>query len=170
MKSREGIKQKYEQLSSEHPYVTSIGEAALLFGVKYGLQKAGEKVGVPLGHGHRNSETRNKVIEEHPVAAAAAATVWAPVSEELLFRELPARILEKKGYDKESTISRVTKLGVAALFAAAHAGPDAIPLPQFLGGLHYAAVHQERGLGPSIAAHVTHNTLQAARYIIANKK
>ena len=170
MISREGIKQEYEQFSFKHPYVMSIGEAALLFGVKHGLQKVGEKAGVPLGHGRRDSKTRNKVIEEHPVMAATAATVWAPVSEELLFRELPARILERKGYGKESATSRAAKLGVATLFAAAHAGPDAIPLPQLLGGIHYAAVHEKRGLGPSIAAHATHNVLQATRHLIASKK
>lgn len=169
MKTLEGLKQKYETFSEEHPALATLGETAVLFALRYGLEKGGEKIGIPLGHGRRDQESRNDLIKAHPILATGAATLLAPVTEELLFREIPARILEKHGYGESSLVSKRTKLGVAAVFGVAHTGPSAIPLPQFIGGLNYGRIHERRGLKYSILAHVTSNTLAAARYVITNR-
>ncbi|HEX7483940.1 MAG TPA: CPBP family intramembrane glutamic endopeptidase [Candidatus Saccharimonadales bacterium] len=169
MKRLEGIKQKYENFAEEHPVAATLGETAVLYAARYGIQKAGKKLGVPLGHGRSGPGLRQDLIEKHPHLAAAAATVIAPITEELLFRELPARKLEEKGYDKDSTRSKRVKLGMAAAFAVGHAGPHAIPLPQFIGGLHYSRLHEKRGLKHSILAHVTNNTLAALQYGLEKK-
>lgn len=169
MKTLEGLRQKYEIFSDDHPALATLGETAVLFALRYGLEKGSEKLGVPLGHGRRDQKSRNDFIKDHPILAAGAATLFAPVTEELLFREVPAQILEKRGYEEGSSVSKRTKLGVAAVFGAAHAGPSAIPLPQFIGGINYSRIHEKRGLKYSILAHVTSNTLAAARYVITNR-
>lgn len=168
--SREGLKQTYEHFSDSHPIAASIGETAVLFGLRYALEKGGDKLGVSLGHGRKNRHSKQKMIEEHPVIATGLATVVAPVTEELMFRELPSRVLEHKGYENGSNGSKKAKLATAALFAAMHSGPDGIPLPQFLGGLNYGRIHEKRGLKASVAAHVTNNALYAARHIITKKR
>lgn len=170
MKSREGIKQKYDRFSDDHPYAASMGETALLFGLRFTLEKASDLIGVPVGHGRKDNPKRNKFIEEHPALAVGAVTAWAPISEEFVFRELPARILEKKGYDNDSLTSKRAKLAVAGIFAAAHGGSDAIPLPQFIGGLNYKRIHEKRGLGASVVAHSTNNALAAAQHIVKKKR
>ena len=170
MKSHEGIKQKYDQFSDKHPYAATMGETALLFGLRYALQKAGDKVGVPLGHGRKDNASINRFAEEHPVLAASSSTLGTPITEELIFRELPSRVLEKKGYDDGSLVSRRAKLAIAGIFAATHAGPDAIPVPQFIGGLNYNRIHKKRGVKASMLAHATNNALYVAKHVIEQKR
>jgi membrane protease YdiL (CAAX protease family) len=170
MKRLEGIKQKYETFAEEHPVVATLGETAVLFALRQGLEKGAGKAGLPLGHGRRNNTLRNDIISKHPILAAGAATVLAPIGEELLYRQLPAYLLEKKAIEEGSLIARKAKLGVAAIFAASHAGPNAIPIPQFIGGLNYSRIHEKRGLKYAILAHVTNNTLAAAKFALKNKK
>lgn len=169
MKSREGIIQKYETFAEHHPIIASVGETAVIYGLKYAAEKAGDRVGVNVGHGRKNRPGRAKFIEDHPFIAAGAATVWAPISEELLFRELPDRVLKKRGHESDSQAMKKSRLVSIGAFTLAHAGPDAIPINQLIGGLNYDRIHHKRGLKASIIAHITNNSLVAARYI-ANKK
>ena len=169
MKRLEGMKRQYESFSKEHPVIATLGETAALFALRYGLEMGGEKAGIPLGHGRKNQTSRNDLIKQYPILAASAATLLAPITEELLYRELPDHILKKKGYEGDSLRSKQIKLGVATIFAASHAGPNAIPIPQFIGGLNYGRIHEKRGLKYSILAHITNNTLAAAKYAIKNK-
>lgn len=168
-KDKKSLRQRYDTFAEEHPYAATIGETAVLFGLKYGLEKAGDKVGLPLGHGRKNRPSRNEFIENHPALATGAAVVLAPVTEEIVFREAPSRLLESKGYDNESLTSKRAKLAITGIFAAAHAGPDAVPLPQFIGGLNYKRIHEKRGLKASILAHSTNNALAAIQYFTSKK-
>lgn len=171
MKSLESAKQTYDQFSDKHPYVASIAETALLYGVKTALIKGGDRIGIPLGHGRRNDPKREAFINQHPLAAAGLSSVVAPISEELVYRELPDRILKSKGYEADSTMSRRVKLGVVAVFGASpqHLGKDAIPIPQMLGGLNYNRIHRERGLKASTVAHITNNALGALHYAVKKR-
>jgi membrane protease YdiL (CAAX protease family) len=169
MKRLEGIKQKYEDFAEEHPVAATLGETAVLYAARYGVKKVGEKLGVPLGHGRNGPGKRQDFIDNHPILAAAASTVGAPIAEELVFRSLPAYMLEKHGKDKDTLVSKSTKLGVAAAFAAMHYGRYGIPVQQFMGGLHYNRLHEKRGLNHSILAHVTNNTLAAVEYGLEKK-
>jgi hypothetical protein len=167
---KKSLRERYDTFAEEHPYAATIGETAVLFALRYGLEKAGDKVGLPLGHGRKDSISKRKLIERHPYLATAAATIWAPASEEMVFREAPARVLDRKGFDSESLTSKRTKLAVAAIFAAAHGGPDAVPLPQFVGGLNYGRIHEKRGLKAAVLAHSLNNTLAAAQYLAGQRK
>jgi hypothetical protein len=166
MKDLEGLKLKYENFSDNHPAIATLGETAILFALRHGLEKYGKKVGVPLGHGRNGSGLRQDLIEKYPRLATMAAIAVAPTVEEIMYREILPSILEKYGYDPDS---KRTKLGRAAIFAASHAGPHAIPVPQFIGGLNYDRIHQNRGLKYSILAHVTNNTLAVTKFAISKK-
>lgn len=162
--------ERYEDFEEKHPYVVTIGEAALAFAVKKGVQKVGEKFGVELRHGRTDNETRNKVIEKHPVVAAALVTTAAPVAEELLYRHLPSKGLDRlDSMERGSGKRSLAEIGITALFAAQHAGKDGIPLPQFLGGLVYQRAFSRRGLRHSIVAHATNNTLAVTEHLLSKK-
>jgi membrane protease YdiL (CAAX protease family) len=166
VKTHKNILDTYTKFSDEHPYVSSITEAAVVHGAMIATQAVGRRAGVSIGHGHRENPRRNELIQEHPVAAATGSLVWAPVSEEVVFRKIVPNALSRRlNYEPGSRQDRTAKLAIAGLFAAAHAGPDAIPIPQFVSGIHYQKVHDSRGIGSAIAAHATSNTLAAARYV-----
>ena len=172
MKKFENIRQKYDQFSEGHPYVASMGEAALLYGLKQAMIKGGDRVGLSLGNGRKNDPTLNALADNYPVASAGVRAVAVPVSEELLYRELPDRILKTKGYEDDSRVSRGVKLGIVALFGASpqHVGKAGIPLPQLIGGLNYSRIHRDRGLKASTAAHITNNALSVAHSVIKKKR
>ncbi len=165
------VLEKYENFESKHPYATSVGEAAVAYAVKAGVRRIGAKYGVELGHGRKNNKTRGKIIEEHPVAAAAAATIAAPAAEELLYRHLPAKGLDKvDGLERGSLKRSLVEMGITGLFAAQHAGKDGIPLTSLIGGLVYQRAYNRRGLGGSVAAHVTNNALAAVEHLAKKEK
>lgn len=167
MINSEAVKQKYEQLSEAHPYIVTLGETALVFAINSIIREAGRRLNVPLGNGHVGQPRREEFIDKHPVASAGLALLWAPVSEELVFRELPARMRHEQGLSESQT--RKSKIAWAGAFAAMHVG-RAIPVPQLLSGLHYTRVHEKRGLGPAIAAHSFVNTVAGIQYVAKKKK
>ena len=169
MERKPSFVEKTKNFSEKHPYAATIGRTALVYGARQLVKAAGKRYGVEFGHGRKDSRTRSQFIEEHPVLAGTLATVVAPVMEEIAFRELPKRYLDSK--EDLPPIKRVAaELGVAAVFAAGHAGPNAVPLPQFIGGLNYLDIHRRHGLRHSIVAHVTNNTLSAIQYGIERRR
>src|SRR5690606_6824910 len=157
MRRLERAKQIYETFAGKHPYAATLGEAAVFFAAKYGVQR----LDLPIGHGRKDRPSRRNFIENHPAIATGLVTAVAPVAGELVFRELPARMMEKRGIELESNLAKRVKLGVAAVFAASHAGPDAIPVTHFVSGLNYSRLHERRGLSHSIMAHAANNTMAA---------
>lgn len=57
----------------------------------------------------------------------------------------------------------------AVAFASGHAGKDAVPVPQFVGGLNYWRIMNARGYGPAVLGHVTHNILSGIHAIAENR-
>jgi membrane protease YdiL (CAAX protease family) len=164
------FKDKYNDLELKHPYAVSVGEAAVAFLVKKGVKKIGERAGLKLQHGRADNPTRNKVIEEHPVAAAALATVAAPIGEEILYRHLTAKGLDHLDIERDTTKRTAAELGVTALFSAQHAGRDGLPIPQLIGGLVYQRAYNRRGLKGSITSHITNNALAVGEAVYRKRK
>lgn len=163
--TRKQIIENYKNFSYEHPYIASAVEGAAMYGAQAVVKKAGDAIGISLGHGRRNNQGRLEFIKAHPFVAAAGALAWAPISEELMFRQFPDKILER--YSPKS--ARKGKLAAVALFAAAHAGPDAVPLPQLTSGLQYQKIYDNRGSRSAIVAHATHNLLAAGQFLISER-
>jgi|GEM_PF-6732353 len=151
--------------------VKTVTVAATVGGVStFAISKAvnyfGRLAGIPLQHGRRNSPGRLKFIDEHRRVALAAFVLIAPISEEILFREVLPRKLEELG------LSRRTAEFVAAMAFAfgIHSGKDGIPVPQLLSAFIYAEIRRRHGLGTAIAAHAIHNSLEACRYYLHTKR
>lgn len=168
MSTQESMGEKYQHFTKAHPYIATLGEAAVVFAAGRVIRKTGDALGVPLGNGRAGDTKRESFLQEHPILSASLALVWAPVSEEIVFREIPARLRERKGSNEQET--HRSKLAWAGLFAAAHVGSRKVPLPQFVDGLYLTKVHEERGLGPAIAAHGLINALAAVEYIAKKKR
>lgn len=168
MSTHESMGEKYQHFTKAHPYIATLGEAAVVFAAGRVMRKAGDALDIPLGNSREGNKKREAFLQEHPVLSAGLALVVAPVSEEIVFRDIPARLRERKGLGQQET--RRSKLAWAGLFAAAHAGPRKVPLPQFADGLYLTQVHEKRGLGPAIAAHGLINALAAVEYIAKKKR
>ena len=158
-----------ETFTEKHPYLATMGRAAIVFGARELLKVSAKKVGVELGHGRQNNPSREGLIHEHPVIATTLAVAVAPALEELAFRELPKRYLDTKD-DMTPPRRRAAELGIAATFAIGHAGKDALPLTQLIGGLNYYDIHRKKGLAHSYVAHATNNALAAGAYMLKSRK
>ena len=75
-------------------------------------------------------------------------------------RKLPSDAVDQKGkLGQQKAIGTV----MAGVFAAGHAGKDAVPVPQFVGGLNYWRLMRGRGYNHAVTAHVTQNALTFAK-------
>lgn len=155
---------KINTFETNHPIASSIAVGVGTFAAGQAIKHAGKKHGLKLQHGRTNNEARTKIIEDHPVVAGALATLYAPVSEELVFRALPD-YLGKKLEAEHPHAPALMRLGSFALFAAAHAGKDGIPVMQALAGATFQRQYDKHGLKGSIASHLTTNALAATHYV-----
>lgn len=155
-----------DTFETTHPYVSAVAAGALHFAAGNAITHLGDKAGVSLRHGRSKSAVRTAVFEHHPVLSAVGLSVAVPVAEEIFWREAPARIAER--FPDQPNIQRAIKLGVVALFALQHAGKDGVPVNQAIGGVLYQHLHDKNGVGASILAHTTNNTLAVGQHILKN--
>lgn len=158
------MKNRLPEIIKKHPIASGIAIGAGQYVQTIAIKKLGEKIDIPLQHGRSKNERRLSFFSEHPAVSALGVTALVPLAEELFWRELPERLSQR-----HEDLRPVITLGALGLFAAQHAGKDGIPLSQAIGGFEFKQLHDAGGLKASVAAHVTHNTLAAAHYLISKK-
>ena len=152
------VRQRIVEFQEQHPLAATMIETAAVWAGRAVLKHAVEyAAGVRLGHGWHN--TRVGRFFQQPVVAASSALVAAPLAEEFLLRKTPSDILDAHG---QQGMQRGKGVLIALAFASGHAGKEALPVPQFIGGLNYWRVMRARGYRSAVTAHATHNALSLA--------
>lgn len=138
-----------------HPYAATALETTAVWAGREaltGVVHAGTSVKV--GHGWKNSRLGR--LFSQPAVALGVGLVLSPHLEERICREQPSRYLDRAG--REGLQAPIGTLA-AAVFATGHAGREAVPVPQFVGGLNYWRLQRTRGFKHAVLAHALHNGL-----------
>lgn len=139
----------------EHPYAATVLETTAVWAgrqaLRYSVSKCTDK---RVGHGWHNSRFGKKFGT--PAVAFMAGVVAAPLGEELIARKAPSDALYKRGITGPQ---KAFGTAAALVFAAGHAGKDAVPVTQFAGGLNYWRLQRGRSYKHAVVAHATHNSL-----------
>lgn len=149
------IMQRLNDIREEHPYVATAVETTLVWAGREVLTGAMHAhTEVKIGHGWKNSRAGRAF--SHPLVAIAVGMLVSPNVEEYVFRERPSRHLDAIGHQGgQKSIGTV----IAATFALGHAGREAVPVPQFIGGLNYWRLQRSRGMAHAVLSHTIHNGL-----------
>ena len=148
---------------SNHPYVSTAVEATLVWaGRAVAIAAINQASPVIVGHGWKDS--RAGKFFQKPLVNIVGGLVLSPIAEEAALRLTPSRWLNERG---RGGLEAGTGVVVAALFAAGHAGKNAVPLPQFVGGLNYWRLMRARGFTHSVLAHAIQNglSLDGSKYL-----
>ncbi len=115
-----GLAEGYSQWAEQYPFAATTIETVVAFAAKRAVIWAGDKTGINFGNAHAHHFVDRGV--DHPLAAAAALTVAAPVKEEVFYRylltdKLPnSSVMQDKFGDKAQRICDiVSSAGFAAL-------------------------------------------------------
>jgi hypothetical protein len=149
-------------LRERHPYVSTVIETAAVWTGRQAVRSVVARItGTNLGNGWQGSRLGD-VFDKKAVAKVLTSVVVSPVVEELILRKTPSDYLDRKG--QEGLRGR-QGVAAAALFAAGHAGPvgsNALPLPQFIGGLNYWRLQRMKGYKHAVLSHATQNAMTMA--------
>lgn len=150
--------QQLDAWRESHPYAATVAETFIVWAGKETVRRVADRtLGIKFGHGWQNSKFGQKFAA--PAAAVAAGLAIAPLAEEIAFRKTPSDVLNKRGH---TGLQARKGYAMATLFAAGHAGKDAIPMQQFVSGLNYWRLQRTRGARHAVLAHATNNTLSLA--------
>ncbi len=153
------LRQRVVNFQAEHPHAATVLESAAVWAGRQATAAVVQRAtGVRLGHGWHNSRLGKRFNK--PAVAVATGLVLAPVLEELVVRKIPSDVLDKQGSNGSQ---KAVGTAVAAVFAVGHAGKEAIPVPQFIGGLNYWRLMRHRGYKHAVVAHATQNALSLAK-------
>lgn len=154
-----GVIENTEEWRESHPIVSTIAEAAIVWGARQCLISLSNRyLPVKLGHGFQNTSLTENIKQSKLVSGIAliGGLLVSPIVEEYAMRKIPSDYLDKKG---KHGPQQEYGVALAGLFAAGHTGPRAVPIPQFIGGLNYWRLIRSRGYGHAVLAHTVQNTL-----------
>ncbi len=168
----------YHTWAEKHPFAATGIETVAIFALKKAVSRIGEVRGLDFGNGHMQRHMEKAV--EHPIWAAAHSTIYAPVAEELIFRQAIPSITKRKLNIKEDTIaSQMVDYATVVGFAAAHIGNPlskkgrdnlAIPLSPLIGSIHYSSLTKRRGVRHAMVAHAANNALASVGMVSKARK
>lgn len=185
------LHERYSEWANEHQFQSSALETTALFVGRKLLHRVGDHLDVSFGNGlTADHETQADTIKR-PALYGALAIGTMPIAEEVITRELPARLAQHLEARGNATAAHVFRHTIDVTFAAMHAGvvrpklqPDtlrptvrlrqpgetwSVPLSQYVAARNYRRIHRDRGLGPAIAAHMVNNGLsfgiEAVKYL-----
>lgn len=149
------VAHRLQAMREQHPYIATALETVIVWAGREAATAAiHTATPVRVGHGWKNSRAGELIAT--PMAAIAIGMILSPHIEEYVCREQPSRYLDNTNHPG---MQRGVGTLVSAAFAAGHAGREAIPLPQFVGGLNYWRLQRSRGFKHAVMAHALHNGL-----------